>query len=383
MSASRRSRSVVAACVTLATFTDLVAYSVAVPILPDYASRFGADPTTIGLLFASFGVTLLAVSLPMGAVSDRLGRKGPLVLALALLALSTALFAYATSLAVLFAARMLQGAADAVTWVVGLALVADLYRPEERGRVMGLVMSGTGLGLILGPSLGGWLYEIGGIRLPFLFVSGLAVVDLVAFAIVTPSRRGSGSRVPVWRVLSVKAVAVCAVAVVAGAATIAMLEPVLPLFFEARLGLGPAAIGTLFGVAALASSVLHPIYGRLSDRWGGKRLMLAGLVLSGLILPILNAAVGPLSAALTMVLVWGALNLIVTPSLAFMAEAASAAGLESHGVAYGIYNVAWAVGLMGGPSLGGFLLEHAGFGALTAGWAIVLIAVAAVLASRR
>jgi MFS family permease len=45
-------------------------------VLPDYAARFNAGPTTIGLLFASFGVTLLAVSLPMGVISDRLGRKG-------------------------------------------------------------------------------------------------------------------------------------------------------------------------------------------------------------------------------------------------------------------------------------------------------------------
>jgi DHA1 family solute carrier family 18 vesicular amine transporter 1/2 len=208
MPAFLRSRSAVVACVTLATFTDLVAYSVAVPVLPDYASRFGADPTTIGLLFASFGVTLLAVSLPMGAVSDRVGRKAPMVLALALLAGSTVLFAYARDLPTLFAARMLQGVADGVTWVVGLALVADLHGPEERGRAMGLVMSGASLGVILGPALGGWLYELGGIRLPFLFVSGLAVVSLVAFAVVVPARRGSGGGVPVWEVLSVRSVAV-------------------------------------------------------------------------------------------------------------------------------------------------------------------------------
>ena len=67
----------VLACITTATFTDLVAYSVAVPVLPDFATRFNAGPTTIGLLFASFGVTLLILSIPMGAISDRVGRKGP------------------------------------------------------------------------------------------------------------------------------------------------------------------------------------------------------------------------------------------------------------------------------------------------------------------
>ena len=113
------SRNVVLACITTATFTDLVAYSVAVPILPDYATRFNASPTMIGLLFASFGFTLVVLSIPMGALSDRLGRKGPMIFGLALLAGATLAFAYATSLPMLFLARLLQGAADGMTWIVG------------------------------------------------------------------------------------------------------------------------------------------------------------------------------------------------------------------------------------------------------------------------
>ena len=69
------SRAFAVALVTFATFTDIVAYSIAVPVLPDLSRRLGASPTMIGLLFASFGVTLLTVSMPMGAVSDRIGRK--------------------------------------------------------------------------------------------------------------------------------------------------------------------------------------------------------------------------------------------------------------------------------------------------------------------
>ena len=155
------SRNVVLACITTATFTDLVAYSVAVPVLPDYATRFNATPTLIGLLFASFGLTLLVLSIPMGALSDRLGRKGPMIFGLGLLAGATLAFAYADSLRMLFVARLLQGAADGMTWIVGFALIADLYGPEERGRAMGLAMAGSILGIISGPVLGGWLYEIG------------------------------------------------------------------------------------------------------------------------------------------------------------------------------------------------------------------------------
>ena len=75
----RRSRATAAGLVMFATFTDIVAYSVAVPVLPDLSRRLGASPTVIGFLFASFGVTLLLVSVPMGAVSDRVGRRAPLV----------------------------------------------------------------------------------------------------------------------------------------------------------------------------------------------------------------------------------------------------------------------------------------------------------------
>src|SRR5262249_4586205 len=136
-------RSIAVALVTFATFIDLVAYSICVPVLPDLAARLGATPTMIGILFGSFGVTLLAVSVPMGAVSDRLGRQTPLIAGTIGLGASTALFAVSGTLPLLFGARLLQGAADGVTWVAGFALIADLYGPEDRGRVMGYVMSGT------------------------------------------------------------------------------------------------------------------------------------------------------------------------------------------------------------------------------------------------
>src|SRR3954471_13320895 len=94
----RKSRGITVALVTFATFTDIIAYSVAVPVLPDLSRKLGASPTMIGLLFASFGVTLLTVSMPMGACSDRIGRKGPLVGGMLALAAATLLCAYSDGL---------------------------------------------------------------------------------------------------------------------------------------------------------------------------------------------------------------------------------------------------------------------------------------------
>ena len=84
------SRGWAVALVACSTFVDIVAYSIAVPVLPDFGRRLGASPTTIGILFASFGVTVLLTAVPMGAVSDRIGRKAPLVGGMAALAVATA-----------------------------------------------------------------------------------------------------------------------------------------------------------------------------------------------------------------------------------------------------------------------------------------------------
>ena len=62
-----------------------------------------------------------------------------------------------------------------------------------------------------------------------------------------------------------------------------------------------------------------------------------------------------------------------------MAEATSRGGVESFGVAYGLYNMAWGAGLLGGPATGGFAYERIGFGLLTLIWAVGLIAVTALL----
>jgi multidrug resistance protein len=376
----RESRVVAVGLVTLSAFTDLLAYSVAVPVLPDLSRDLGASPATIGFLFASFGVTLLAVSIPMGSISDRVGRKGPLLVGLVALATATLLFAFSTSLPWLFAARLMQGAADGITWVVGFALVADLYGPAERGRVMGIVMSGTSFGLMAGPSVGGWLYEVGGIRLPFLVVAVLAALTAAGVAALRlPTVRTARDSVPLRTVIAIPSVLSCIVAVVAASATTSMLEPVLSLWLAESLGLNPGRVGLVFGIAAVASTVLHPVYGRLADRWGGRVLTFAGLFATAAVLPLVSRASSFESAVAVFLLQAAVISLVVTPSLAFMAEAMSQAGVQSFGVAYGIYNVAWGIGLVSGPAAGGVMYERFGFERLTLYWAIVVTALALAL----
>jgi DHA1 family solute carrier family 18 vesicular amine transporter 1/2 len=151
-----------------------------------------------------------------------------------------------------------------------------------------------------------------------------------------------------------------------------MWEPVLALQLQS-LGVNPARIGAVFGIAAIATAALHPVYGRLADRFGARRLTLFGLAVSGAVMPLGGRVLSFQSAVPILIVQAAALALMIAPSLAYMAEATSAAGLGSFGVAYGLYNVAWGIGLLAGPAAGGFLFERIGVGRLTWWWSLAVM----------
>jgi MFS family permease len=136
----------------------------------------------------------------------------------------------------------------------------------------------------------------------------------------------------------------------------------------------------VFGAGACVAAVLHPVFGRVAGAWGGRTLTLRGMVAIGLVLPLFPLIGGFGSAVAIYVVGAIAIATFVTPSLSYMAEALSAAGSRSYGVAYGVYNVAWALGLLVGPALGGFLYERVAFGSLTIAWASVVALLALALA---
>src|SRR6478609_4332126 len=93
----------------LTIFVNLVGFGIIIPLLPFYAETFGASPLVIGLLFASFSVSPLVAAPILGDLSDRLGRRPILLFSLIGTVVSFAMFAVAHSLAVLFAARIVDG----------------------------------------------------------------------------------------------------------------------------------------------------------------------------------------------------------------------------------------------------------------------------------
>src|SRR4029453_19214132 len=107
--------------------------------------------------------------------------------------------------------------------------------------------------------------------------AALAAVDCALFLVlVIPRRQVDSEPVPLGLVLRVPAIGICALVVIGLSATISMLEPVLALHMSA-LGVNPGRLGLIYGAAAIVTTVMNPICGRLSDRLGARRLMTLGL----------------------------------------------------------------------------------------------------------
>src|SRR5262245_44592019 len=156
---------------------DLIGFGIVLPILPLWAERFGARPGTIGALVATYSAFQLVCAPFWGRLSDRVGRKPVLVVSLLGTAAGSLLTGLASSLALLFVGRAIDGMSGASV-AVAQAAVADLAEPAERPRLLGLVGAAFGLGFVAGPALGA-LAALGGPRLPFLVAAGLAACNTI------------------------------------------------------------------------------------------------------------------------------------------------------------------------------------------------------------
>src|SRR5437868_4588651 len=135
---------------------DLIGFGILIPQLGVYGVKFGASPFMVGLLLSVYSLMQLLCAPVLGRLSDRYGRRPVLLLSLAGAVLGYLLFAVAHSLLVLFLARVVHGACGG-NISTAQAYVADVTRPEERARGMGMIGAAFGLGFILGPALGGVL----------------------------------------------------------------------------------------------------------------------------------------------------------------------------------------------------------------------------------
>lgn len=135
-------------------FLDLIGFGIVIPLIAIYGKHFGASGWTLALLGGIYSLMQFVFAPYWGGLSDRIGRRPVLLISLAGSTLSYALFAVAQSVEWLFVSRLFGGV-FAANISAAQAYIADITKPEERAKGMGLIGAAFGIGFMLGPPLGG------------------------------------------------------------------------------------------------------------------------------------------------------------------------------------------------------------------------------------
>ncbi len=159
-------------------FVDMVGLTMVIPLLPFYATEYGASAALVGVLVSAFSVAQLVVAPAWGRFSDRYGRRPAILAGLTVTALAYLLFSAAESVTALLVSRVVQGLGAGTIGVVQ-AYVADASAPEQRTKSLGWLSAVTSLGAVAGPAFGSAMVALGGRPAPGL---GAALLSLLVAA---------------------------------------------------------------------------------------------------------------------------------------------------------------------------------------------------------
>ncbi len=343
---------------------DLIGFGIVIPILPLYADHFGASATTIGVLLAIYSAMQFVCSPILGKLSDRVGRRPVLLASILGTSVGFLIMGFAQTLWLLFLARIVDGVTGG-NISTAAAYIADVTTPGERSRGMGLIGTAFGIGLIIGPAIGGVLSSIS-MAAPFLFAAALASANAVALYFFLPESLKEEHREHARRASILKTLRESAgwqlrgVLTTAFFATLAfsMLTATLALFTNKNADFLYDATHNsyLFAYMGLIGATIQGgLMGRLARSFGDKPLAVAGALLTAAGVFLL-----PTSSTLTLLVLActaiGIGNSLLTPTL--NALASKAVDAASQGSILGVMASVGSLARILGPPLGGWLLSR-------------------------
>jgi EmrB/QacA subfamily drug resistance transporter len=388
---------------SVGTFASVVDHSSVGVALPSIATYFDTDLPSVQWVVIGFAMTIIALLLPVGRLADLVGQKKLYIAGCGVLILGAVFSGASDRLAILILARIVQGAGAAMTQGTGMAIIVAVFPPSERGKAIGLIMTMVGAGAIAGPAAGGLLVDFLGWRSVFFANVPLVAIGLaLGLAILTDptdeqTRRTNNKGGFDWLGASLSSLALLAfliaitnahrtgwlsppilAAVVSFAVLLAAfiwwevrcLSPMLDLgFFRRRtfslgisaafltflgssgilfltpfylqnvLGYSPRAAGLVVVPGAVCVTLLGPVSGRLSDRYGWRMLTVGGLGLGVCGLSLLTRLTEDSSLLLVipaLVLQSCGMGVFYSPN---SSSVLSAVGRESYGVVSGFLNL--------------------------------------------
>lgn len=159
------------------TFIMASAFSMITTLENEFNLRLQQTAIGFGIAFSALTVSRLIFQIPLGRLSDRIGRKPVIIAGLIMMAPATALMGFVTSTLQLTGLRGVQGLAAAAIAAPAFALAGDLSKEGGEGQQMGLLAMGFGLGIAVGPLVAGGL-AVASFQLPFLIVGLVSLLGI-------------------------------------------------------------------------------------------------------------------------------------------------------------------------------------------------------------
>ncbi|AIQ49855.1 MFS transporter [Paenibacillus sp. FSL R7-0273] len=261
------------------------------PALPELARHFETSAALVQLSLTFFLLGLASGQLVAGPLSDVHGRRGPLLIGMLIYTIASLLCAFSPSIGMLIVLRFIQGLAGSVGVVISRAAVRDLYSGSELTKFFSLLMIVNGLGPILAPIIGGQLLRVTTWQGVFvvLFAAGLLFCAMIVLRLpeTLPKERrvksGLKGTLLTFRsllrngrfmgyALSQSFVMAAMFAYISGSSFV----------LQNMFGVSPQMYSLIFAVNGLGIIVTGQIAGRLSGKYGERKLLASGLLLCAL-----------------------------------------------------------------------------------------------------
>lgn len=325
---------------------------VSLPVIPLFAIELGAAAFVVGLIVSARWATRLVADIPVGAASEQVGRRSIFIGGIVLVAVSGIASAAAPSWQWLLVARVIEGIGAGMSSTAGLAAVADLSTPANRGRHLSGYQASQRIGFWFGPLIGGFIGASIDLRTALWAYAALAVLAIVPALLVTESRHHApvthASPLAALRLLgrSRDFLLIGAVSFVVFFTMTGAQFTALPLFAVEELSVGADFVGAALFLSNSVGFVLLYPSGMISDRYGRRAIILVLLAATvvGLVMMAMAAdAAWILLASLAM----GGGNALRGPAMqAYVMDAGRAGG---HGATAGAFRAIGDLGSTLGP----------------------------------
>jgi len=355
------------------------------PFFPGEASKKGTNTTIVGLIFAVFPLVVILTSPVVGIVIPIIGPKSTLILGLILEAGAQIIFGFLdlmpnklSFIIFCFLVRIVCGLGAATTSTSCFTLLTMTFK-ENLSPAMGIMETFGGFGMMAGPPIGGFLYSIGGFKLPFLAVGSLALVAMLPLYFILPNDTSenlsnkSGGKV-LFQAVTTPSIAVIAITIAVGGMTLSFLDPTLQHHLQKPFHLSPTKVGLMFLIGPGVYTIVAPLCGMIADKSDSRIMIVIGSFIVGISYvllgptPCLPSTVFPSSLwlnGIALAILGIGVGPLCVPALADMNLSAKRYGLPEgiliQSALSSIFNSMFNVGAIAGPTLGSILVQHLGF----------------------